>query len=436
MLDSPISESDWARFDAYASRIRDVKVDFTNDLVHPTCRTVYLEISRSRRNIFPSLRVLNVTAWNDGPEFLWSPCLHEVVIKVPRKTRRNDEDISSLRLKKYFDVLGRHSPHLLRLTLDGLYRTTSFPYHSFPSLRFLRTENSYFNLSTLTHHQNLVDLHICIDGTTTFFPVELTSLNALDVSGSISLILRFFECLQAPHLRELKVVFISVYSVQSDLAIDHLTLHRCFASISRYLSVQKFYPRYRLAFGARVSSVGISCIRPLFDWQHLTHLHCSPIISTPSFFASDEDIAAMASAWPEIISLRIWFPTGSPPTPGLLSLEYFSRRCPHLEELTMSVDARQSSSTLSTAMVVSTHGLRHFNPLVSSIDDPDMVARYLDQIFPNIRTIAYTDVRGQSDDTWTRYSQAWKKVDELIRDVIQPARRDQQRQDALTFGSQ
>lgn len=436
MLKSPITEKDWLRFDRYANRVRYLAIDFTLQTRRSVCTEIYLEIAQSRRILFPALLNLHaISASNSTPELvlMCSPLLREVNISVILQEGGIETGCS---LKRFWDGLGHHSPQLQCLSITG--HITSFACAdiiSLHQLRFLDISGLHpmlvelHILNYLCHFQDLVELRIFVSPISECDsqpPAPLKSLEKLTIRGHISSIPLYLIKLRAPFLKELEIQF-STLPLPINLqlpAINDYNLTLCFDMVAEcFSSLQslQFCSVQPLSFEARIS-VNVSCIQPLLK---LSHIKCFRFWAFPSLSISDEDIVVMASAWPKIVSLQIPH-TNSLTTPTLVGLEHLSRHCPHLKTLEMTINTQNKLPDSSSTEVL-THGLQHFCPFSSSVRNPVMVARYLDQMFPNLEAIDFK--------TSGQHCEGWRKVDEMIRDLVQPARREQQRRDFLVMNA-
>ncbi|KAG6852086.1 hypothetical protein H0H87_010985 [Tephrocybe sp. NHM501043] len=134
----------------------------------------------------------------------------------------------------------------------------------------------------------------------------------------------------------------------------------------------------------------------------------------PWLLFSDEQFKQMASAWPELSTLRL---SGSAEAPNasIASLQAFSMECPKLHGLSLPFDARRLPPT--DELPVSSSRLKSLDTQYSPVDNALHTARHLDRIFPKLKTI-------QSNNN----QRIWTEVGDLLR-TFKAVRTDQKARD-------
>lgn len=432
MLNGPITDRDWSRFDAYANRVRDLTVVSEHHRIHAA---VYLEISQSRKTLCPALRNFKAVVSNDVPELIlmWSPLLRKVTINVMELAKEGETAQFSYSLNRFLNGLGRHAPDLQDLTILGSF-LASPDLTTFRQLRSIDMSElndcsvfTFRMFGSMSHIQNLARLYISLDNLSDIpeHPIaQFDFLEDLYLLGPVSSVTQILELLAAPRLRELAIDFrTDPLHVVPDL--DNLSVKRCFEALASHclslrvlgFQAESMYPSLYDRF-----IISPSSLRPLFALQKLTDLDFDGF---PLFSISDNDVATMALSWPNISNLKIPNTIEGASVPTFVGLRHLSSGCPNLQTLEMSVDTVAPLSRISKKSF-STHKLKEFHPQLSVIGDTTIAARYLDQIFPNLRKIHPTS---------GKYGKDWKEVDKLIRRLVQPAREDQRRRDILRRSS-
>ncbi|KAJ7776972.1 hypothetical protein DFH07DRAFT_911829 [Mycena maculata] len=170
-------------------------------------------------------------------------------------------------------------------------------------------------------------------------------------------------------------------------------------------------------------------LRILFCFSNITSLSLE---SARGFDISDVTIADAAQAWPRLESLELTTASQYTPVPlMLLSLYHLARYCSHLRSLEMTFDATTIPST--AVPVVTQQQLISMDVASSPLANSGAVARFLSDIFPNLRTI--TALREHADnedlDELATYSDEvarhnrWKAVVNLIPEFV--ATREEER---------
>jgi hypothetical protein len=153
--------------------------------------------------------------------------------------------------------------------------------------------------------------------------------------------------------------------------LDQLRVH-CGASLRCII----FHPS-ALDYGSH----SFKALQPLLQLHHLEEFHASsPLV------LSVDDIAAMATAWPNIQCLRldvtIHPPANELPTSTFHSLVPVARFCPKLRTLRMMFSDTDLPSTADFPCL--SHPLQEIHLVVQSVRDYVKLAALLDRIFPSL----------------------------------------------------
>ncbi|KAG5641327.1 hypothetical protein DXG03_005484 [Asterophora parasitica] len=151
---------------------------------------------------------------------------------------------------------------------------------------------------------------------------------------------------------------------------------------------------------------------PLLELHELESIH----LDFPWLFFTDSEFQKVASSWPELSSIRFAGSIGTP-TATIAALQSFAIHCPKLQGISLPFDARQLPPTTVEDAPVSFSRVKTLDTQESPVESALSVARHIDRIFPNIKTI-------QS----SRNGDLWGEVGDLIR-VLKAVRMDQKARD-------
>ncbi|KAJ7097366.1 hypothetical protein C8R44DRAFT_812160 [Mycena epipterygia] len=137
-------------------------------------------------------------------------------------------------------------------------------------------------------------------------------------------------------------------------------------------------------------------MRLLFGFQNLREIN----VTAPLGFALDDaTIADVACAWPRATNLSLKSFAGyKRPRLSLNCLHVFSRHCPDLVHLELTLDASFIPAT--TVAVPSPHGLKSLNVGESLISAPALVAGFISAIFPHLDEISTYRSTEDNEDEW------------------------------------
>ncbi|KAK7065109.1 hypothetical protein R3P38DRAFT_2595516 [Favolaschia claudopus] len=157
-----------------------------------------------------------------------------------------------------------------------------------------------------------------------------------------------------------------------------------------------------------------------------THLLLFPNLSSVQLLCryrfDDEDMHAMATAWPKLKTLELMSPRQNDPSITLRALLSFARHCPQLESLQLSLDARIIPALPLNEDVCLRHPTLRLFLQESLITDAHAVATFISHLFPNIsylHSLDPEDMKADAEDpefvTQHRQFELWNEVGRLLR---------------------
>ncbi|KAG6909764.1 hypothetical protein DXG01_015480 [Tephrocybe rancida] len=182
----------------------------------------------------------------------------------------------------------------------------------------------------------------------------------------------------------------------------------------------KFYSLKNLTMASTSAEVEDSFLsnniyEPLLDMRGLESVNLD--FPWPPFL--DADFKKMASAWPELSTLRLAGLATAAPKATFAALEVLAMGCPKLHGLSLSFNACQLPSSDDTS--VSCSKVKTLDAQHSPTDNALFTARHLDRLFPHLKTI-------QS----TVQQKIWGEVGDLLR-TFKAVRMDQKARDFQTM---
>ncbi|KAG6884980.1 hypothetical protein C0992_005549, partial [Termitomyces sp. T32_za158] len=372
ILDGSVTEQDWEKFDSLLT------THATPEILSLAAKSAELRIvPDSSEEIFPTVW----TCLEALPET--SPGLRKLLLQ----TRLSQASLKS------FSRLS----HLQSLSLfNSGIRDFSF----------------FYSLSTLEHLESLTisgfeepaSVVTPLTGTWTTRPypalrkLEITS----DNPSKFSILFKIFKHhpLQRLELRHSRSL-----SAESDLpSAWSQVIHDISSKFLTLKSLSIFGP----INGPSTPSFGI--FEPLVDMHEFESVH----LDFPCLLFSNDDLHKLASAWPGLVTLRMAGSSGTP-NATIEALEVFAVLCPKLHGLSLPFDARQLPSV--NDLPVSFSKLKTLDAQDSPIDSALSVARHLDRIFPNLKTIQST----LNDRIWSEVGDLLKtfkavRMDQKVRD--------------------
>lgn len=147
--------------------------------------------------------------------------------------------------------------------------------------------------------------------------------------------------------------------------------------------------------------LNITVLSPLLPLKKLTHFR----LEGYTLELRDENVADLAIAWPNIVTLMLPFISSVRPRPTITSLRTLAQRCPKLRKLRLPLDTMDLVSFTSTGIPHSPpHDLHTLT--IASADEPwelrDLLhlGRHIDYFFPRLRWVY--SYEGHDADRWTQ----------------------------------
>ncbi|RDB16616.1 hypothetical protein Hypma_002865 [Hypsizygus marmoreus] len=401
VLDGPISENDWSRFDFYAQRIRHL-VYFDPEIDS----SVYSRMTWLRQStpILPSLISFCAVPFGPGLLSFLSPTLRTVGIF----TASTNEHVPAV--WTFMDALtdSEKYPYLENLNVQALLTPPSLLSLSrIPNLRDLTLFGVGVNdlglFAALSELQKLASLSIEFRGSSSFvtrhkvqpataFPA-LETLSLSIETRHVPPLLKFL-----PH-DKLKKFGIIAAAGTSGTRQEKLNWLKIFETIgSRFSGSMKsldFTVDHSLMSQTAIeaSDCDFQMFQPLRDMPELEEVlfHLFPWMSF-----SDEGYKALAAVWPK--AQKLAFPPSPTPIATFISLQYFALTCPALRYLCLSFDACNLPPIASDNLPLSSHTLEQLDVLSSPVADERSAARHIDRLFPSLKQLSFTPV--QNNEKW------------------------------------
>ena len=159
-------------------------------------------------------------------------------------------------------------------------------------------------------------------------------------------------------------------------------------------------------------------ISPLLHFQNISEFDCGGT----NLDLGDDDVIRIAKAWPRLKTFMIdSSPNPSKPRSTLHALATLAMHCPELEFLVISIDATividyEDKGQPGKGRFDSR--LRKLNVGHSPIDDPDRVAAFIADIFPNVTKMSV------ACESHAVNKQKWKEVERML-PVLAASRRQE-----------
>ncbi|KAJ7454327.1 hypothetical protein B0H11DRAFT_1819984 [Mycena galericulata] len=417
-LDSlrPIHIADWDRVVAYARRIHHISSsDNDCDLskIFPMISICFpLELFRNLRGLH---------WYHSGPQFQY---IHLFLTSDVTSISFNANCVSAVSLHP-----------ILKDVSIGYEETT-------PVSAFVRSLTSIESLSVASLDQGALE-HLCRLPTLTSFSltnlIPLTSSGLLPFSPSADIqpfrvlqklrltvtkngdmTLLFERCNQLP----LKLLDISIW-LPATTAETHNLLTSLSMSISRSsLTDLSLYQGYSSLVPSNfpIFSIQGQSLRPLLSFSNLLSINLTLLVEID---LDNATISDLARAWPRIeqLALSSHYPSTSRRA-TLQCLHSFARFCPHLANLTITLDGTDLEKGIGCS--VFQHALKRLNVEFSPISAAIPVARFISAIFPNLRNVETNcddpdnmdlDDLSENEEA-VRFYHLWKEVESLLPDLL------------------
>ncbi|KAF8970960.1 hypothetical protein BDZ97DRAFT_1914411 [Flammula alnicola] len=425
LLRWPLTESDLAAFDHYATRVHfyHSKRRQSENLPLSTC--IQIMQSRNEEALLPSLLYLRADIGTPDLHLLLSPSLR--ALYAPEGLAAG---VAAADLQACVNSIPRAALNLQFLDiqimegercLDAICATKNLKYLRLGSSlhRTLPlTPNFLEKLSTLPRLSKLIFLD-SIQFPSAFpqpSPGEIfPSLESVAIHCRFSSVAQFNGFLSLGNFLRLKRLDIRIHNPQMIRSSEDL-LWQSFFEILRRNTTAIFHSlsiTTALPISTVVHGISISSIPDLFHLQ-LTDFEIGiPILQSVSY----ENILNMADSWPNLT--RLVLTSHKPWNIDCEILTELANRLPHLRTLQIGVDAQRFSRV--NHIPVLNHPLESLALCDSPIRSAIAFARLIDRIFPNVEVFEYS-----SEYLNAAQSKLWKDVDSFLHH-FKGARQDQMR---------
>ncbi|RDB16617.1 hypothetical protein Hypma_002864 [Hypsizygus marmoreus] len=418
VLDGPISEEDWSRFDMYARRIRQlIFVDIEAD---PTVYTRMTWLKKSAP-LLPCLTSLSAAPLGPGMLSLLSPTLRTVRISAPSI---QNYPVVWVALEVLTDA--ERFPYLEELFVQSSLTAPSLL--SFPRITNLRDltilegVNDLGIFTTLSALRRLTSLRIEFEEPSSFVTqpdassIAFPSLETLSLAVEIRYVIPLLQVLPSNVLQNLGIT--AGLGVANN-SREKLNWSRIFETItskfSNSLKSLRVMPDDVVMH--QTPSNDFRIFEPLLDIHGLE-------VAEFRWFAwmlfSDEEYGKIASAW--LKARKLEFPSSDMPKATLASLQCFGLTCRYLRHLAISFDARNLPPIDTVTLPSLSHALETLDVQRSPIKSERAAARHIDRLFPSV-----TDVLSGSLSS----NMMWHDVGDLL-SVLKAVRADERARDGVT----
>ncbi|KAH9913198.1 hypothetical protein B0H21DRAFT_396450 [Amylocystis lapponica] len=400
-LNGPITQDAWSRFQYYARRVRSLVVRPTN--LDPS---VFPQLAHhaTRKPLCPSLVSLE---WRQDPPMdqglfaFLGESLRSLSISLFGLNHNNVNHANNA-IKGVLYILRSCAPRLQDLTLDYHGPCLELlPIAHLHALQKLCVRSCVFPVSTtqLFHScagmSNLRELSITL-GTTNdpviSFGTAFPALEVLDVTGRTSDVTHLLSAMSSSPLHSVMICEFN--------PVEWRGLETCCAALGIHFSASLTI--VRLVSDVDDSNIGplqvLQTLQPLLQLQRMKSFELSITDALVSML--DQDISAMAKAWPEIenLTLNCDFAPQSPPS--IYSLAAFAHHCPNLGKLhfTSLTSTKHPPSEFMTIKALS-HPLRQLTFWFDYgfAGSPMEIAGFIDHIFPDVEVLGYAAWEEVSD---------------------------------------
>lgn len=440
----PVAPTDWERFFVHARRVRTFET-FSSQRRVALEALQALDIAAESKVLLPNLRQLK---WNDRSDDAF-PFIRLFLGTHIQDLSLNLDGSPMLRLSLLSTLCSRY-PMLGRLTLHGpsfsredtpqfkrhiaAVSTALCGWHNLRNLTVGRvTSEALVHIATLPKLCEL-DLHSITLDSPRHFPLPentlaFPSLQILSLDGrSMQFCVPLIESMSQQLLQYLAITarvgppssWKAVCSALSEHCI-HDSLQHVELELTSFTGEQ--VQDYILLLGD---------IEPLFVFSQLTTIK---LVSTFLIGIRDEDMDALARAWPRIRILSFGREIKSTWRPKLTlqGLVPLARHCKELEELEIFLSARRVPPwDRGPEIFAGFSRTLTINVTTSPIRHPKDVAVFLSRIFPNLISLENEDRSSREDDDIpvTELDKKWSEVEDLLEILVAVRTEERERWEA------
>jgi hypothetical protein len=414
-----ILEENWRQFTQYSRRIRSLGFQYHSDRSDPIDSSVYTWLSGRLRRVAPMLPSLQKIVWvaaNFPPTALMlclsSHSLRTVEITsveagVGDRTSMHSLVEGAPNLQT-FRICGPVIPACICLLAsctalndvhitdeDSIDQAAFDVLSSLPGLLILEVvlPDSYFlattGFPTLETLDITANLHTVADFIANIRSSNLTKVTIL--SSQLDDVMNLQQLQEATALwrRCLEVLGANKYIQHSVRYIDMLSLESC--TVERHVNVH-----------------AMLALQPVLVLQQIEHFHFEGQV-IHRMYLNDEDVYAMASAWPNIRVLGLPIISAHTTRPTFASLYSLSLRCRQLTSLTISIDLHDLGSPADRSFL--SHGLKELILINPSYKDTSDIAQFLDYLFPKL--CSYQEIGATKPSAAAEVQRMLKKFQEV-----------------------
>jgi hypothetical protein len=421
------SKSDLDRYLFYGKRIRTLRIGpYDLQRIDPgvfRAIAIFLDVSHPGCVVLPNWRELEAWCFDTRQETLWEiiPYLSPSIQKFHLHYSTGEQNLPALAL---VNALPSRSPFITQLHISGDPGSGENSILSTLACRFLHitsfeSRNISINDDAIRHLASLPNLHdISLwfeDGVYSIpdMPAEpFSSLQKFTLNGwSIMDGVNFFRT----WLRSVSLNSITLCAYGGLSPGEPRQLFSAFSSPSLCRSLTYLCVRHSdESESIDNPPLEHNEFEPLLQFMNLEVLYFETESSLECL--SDDTLEAMSRAWPRLKALHFQSDFGAKPSQSTLNgFLFLVQRCPNLRSIILPFTASTKVSWKGRpgGGAVSLH-MELLDVRRSPIADPGMVASFLSDIFPNLKTItAWSDYAEVIDEADFRYREQWKKAIEL-----------------------
>ncbi|KAK7007834.1 hypothetical protein R3P38DRAFT_3026353, partial [Favolaschia claudopus] len=397
----PPIPSDWERADYYGRRVKICTIDEV--LLHDLAAVMKLLRYRGANNyLLPNLVELH-----------WVPTFTDALLDIdrvlgPRLSHLSMILLSGKLVEQFLATISRTRPSLTSIQLQANIDSVDVVILSrfvcaFPTLASLHLTSAIdadaiLHLGKLGGFKSLTfdmsDASVLPGGLPRgqlFQDLSAFAFTGLSGEGlSLDRVTRLVQSSGRSPLTSFKIDFISLPSATS--------LEALFCALSEHCSRDALHT-IEITF----SSIQIPDTKSLVSSRGWTHLLLFPNLSSVQLLYpyrfDNEDMHAMATAWPKLEALELMSPRQNDPSITLRALLSFAKHCPKLESLQICLDARAVPSLALDDDPYPLHpALRRLFMEESLITHAKAVAASISCLFPNISFVHSSDPVGPGGD--------------------------------------
>ncbi|RPD72044.1 hypothetical protein L226DRAFT_573411 [Lentinus tigrinus ALCF2SS1-7] len=410
--DTHIDDTEWNTLQSYAQLVRELKYTEPRPKVHYSMWRILAQKLKGEP-LLPRLQRLEVSAAPPDPSaglLVISPSIQSLRVYAARYGEYAVNSDGTTLLNALFVALcsgGTEVPPILA----GATPTVTRHLQSMGRLAHLQAIDvfeygavmHYSTMQALSTLENLRSLGVWVNfqDADSLMPSQegFEALESFTVRGELDHVYQAIQMAGSPRLRKLGIA----PTMKADVGEFRTFLAGVQRAIPSELSTLQLYP----GFTATSAPLSLSSIlEPLCTLRHLRELSCQ--FYTYPKDPSAEDIAAIATAWPDLRSLCIVYyeekPYAREPIPFSALID-LAERCPSLQSIALTnIDIRlQSPPSSVPRLEQSCVGYLQLDNVIGALDaDLLALALVVERLFPNLRMPRYIRYDVTSLPLWER----------------------------------